>query len=422
MMEKGFIFKFSRVVIIIGVAVGIALVLIKLKPKAERRIRTDTGLLVEAVPVKAENVNMMIEAYGTVKPREALKLVAEVRGRIVRIDSVFKEGSFVNAGKTLIKIDPRTYRLEVERRKAQVSQADAELKKLQQEVRNIQTSIKIAKSEAVLTKAEFFRLKKLAGHNVVAQATLDKSEQQYLSSLDRVQSLENQLALTGPSREQLLAQRDLVRVQLKQAKIDLEKTGIVTPFDGWVQKKDVEIGQYVNIGESLGSIYRDGAYDIEVRLPVRDLKWLPNILKPQSIPEVTVLFDSQDSTRQWQGRLARIKAQMDERTRTLPVVVEIDQISDSNKDQPDFYLRPGLFVKVRIKGKEINRAFVLPRYMLHSDDVVYLVKNNHLRFRPVGVFRRFKESVFIDRGLTDGDMVVKTPISGATDGMRIRLR
>ena len=421
-MKKGFIFKLIRVVIIIGIAVGIALVLIRLKPKAERRVRADNGILVEAVPVKAEDVSMMIEAYGTVKPREALKLVAEVQGRIVKIDSVFKEGGFVHAGKTLIRIDPRTYRLEVERRKAQLGQTDAELKKLQQEVRNIQTSIKIAKSDTALAKAEFYRLKKLARNNVVAQTTLDKAEQQYLSSLERVQGLENQLALTGPSREQLLAQRNLVEVQLKQANIDLEKTGIVTPFDGWVQEKDVEIGQYVKIGESLGSIYRNGAYDIEVRLPVRDLKWLPNNLKPQSMPEVAVLFDSQDLNRQWQGRLARIKAQMDERTRTLPVVVEIDQISDANKDQPNFHLRPGMFVKVRIKGKEINRAFVLPRYMLHSDDVVYLAKSNHLRFRQVGVFRRFKESVFIDKGLTDGDMVIKTPISGAIDGMRIRLR
>lgn len=421
-MKKGFIFKFVRVLIVIGVACGIAIALVVLKPEAERRTRIDAGLLVEAMPVKAENVNMMIEAYGTVKPREALKLAAEVRGRIVKIDSSFKEGGFVYSGKTLIKIDPRTYRLEVQRWKVQISQTDAELKKLQQEIRNIQTSIQIAKSDAALAKAEFFRSKKLAGNNVVAQTTLDKAEQQYLSSLNRVQGLENQLALTGPSREQLQAQRSLLKVQLRQAEIDLEKTALTTPFDGWVQKKDVETGQYVNTGESLGSIYRDGAYDIEVRIPVRDLKWLPNIFKPQAMPAVEVLFDSQDRSQLWKGRLARIKAQMDERTRTLPVVIEIDEISTPHKNHPAFQMRPGMFVKVRIRGKEIDRAFVLPRYMVHADDVVYLVKDNHLLFRQVRVFRRFKESIFIDQGLTDGEMVIKTPISGATDGMRIRLR
>jgi multidrug resistance efflux pump len=114
----------------------------------------------------------------------------------------------------VIQIDPRTYELEVQRRDVQIKQAQAEIKRLEQEVLNLQARIKIAKSDVSLAKSEYFRLKKLIDRKVIAQSTLDKTEQQYLASLERLQALENQLALTGPQNEQLLAQRDMTKVML----------------------------------------------------------------------------------------------------------------------------------------------------------------------------------------------------------------
>ena len=195
------------------------------------------GRLVEVFAAKAEKVQMVIEAYGTVKPREELLLVAEVRGQIITTDPTFEEGNFITKGTRLIQIDPRTYDLEVQRRKVQIKQAQAEIKSLEQEVLNLQARIKIAKSDVVLAKNEYFRLKKLIDRKVIAQSTLDKTEQQYLASQERLQALENQLALTGPQKEQLVAQRDMAKVMFAEARLDLERSGIVAPFDGWVSKK-----------------------------------------------------------------------------------------------------------------------------------------------------------------------------------------
>ena len=38
---------------------------------------------------------MVVDTFGTVAPRESLKLVAQVRGQIVALDPAFKEGGFV---------------------------------------------------------------------------------------------------------------------------------------------------------------------------------------------------------------------------------------------------------------------------------------------------------------------------------------
>ena len=426
-MKKGFMFNSFRVVIVITAAIIIAVLLITLRPKAQRQVTVEKGRLVETMTVKAENINMTIEAYGTVKAREALKLVAEVRGRIVKIDSSFKEGNFVKKGTALIRIDPRTYRLEVERRRVQVSQAKAELMRLEQEVNNLKASTKIAKSDAALAQNEFNRLKKLINKNVIAQTTLDKAEQRYLSSLERLQGLENQMALTGPLKDQYEAQRNMAKVSLKQAKLDLERSTIVAPSDSWVLEKGIEKGQHVNAGQYLGSIYRDRALDIEVRIPVKDLKWFPPDMSPESMPKVKIILGSEDSSLSWKGRVARIKAQMDQRTRTLPVVVEVDEDNKTgknpgNRSMGSLFLRPGTFVTVIIKGRKVEKAFLLPRHVVHTGDVVYTVKDNKLKIQPVSIMRSFKESVFIDKGLKTGDLVIITPLSGAADGTLVRLK
>ena len=422
-MKKGFMFKSLRVVIVVSTAIIIAVLLITLRPRAQRQVVVEKGRLVETMTVKAENINMTIEAYGTVKAREALKLVAEVRGRIVKIDSSFKEGSLVRKGTALIKIDPRTYRLEVERRRVQVSQAKAELMRLEQEVNNLKAIIKIAKSDASLAQGEFTRLKKLINKNVIAQTTLDKAEQRYLSSLERLQGLENQMALTGPLKDQYEAQRNMAKVSLKQAKLDLERSTIVAHSDSWVLEKSIEEGQHVNTGQYLGSIYRDGALDIEVRIPIKELKWFSYDMSSESLPEVKIILGIEDSSFSWKGRVARIKAQMDERTRTLPVVIEIDDDKEAGKSSiRSVLLRPGSFVTVIIKGREIEKAFLLPRHVVHTGDVVYTVKDNKLKVQPVSIIRSFKESVFIDKGLETGDLVITTPLSGAADGMLVRLK
>ena len=112
-MKKGGLFKTIRVFVVILIALVFAVVLVVLRPKAERQVPVDKGLLVEVLPAKAENINMVVESFGTVAPRESLKLVAQVRGPIVDIDPAFKEGGFVQKNTRLIQIDPRTYRLEV---------------------------------------------------------------------------------------------------------------------------------------------------------------------------------------------------------------------------------------------------------------------------------------------------------------------
>ncbi|MGD2096200.1 MAG: efflux RND transporter periplasmic adaptor subunit [Desulfobacterales bacterium] len=421
-MKKGATFKTFRVLAVILAAILVAAVLVILRPKAERRVVEDKGRLVEVLAARSEKVQMVIEAYGTVKPREELLLVAEVRGQVVAMDPTFEEGNFFARGTRLIQIDPRTYELDVQRGRVQIKQAQAEIKRLEQEILNLQARIKIAKSDASLAKNEYFRLKKLIDRKVIAQSTLDKSEQQYLASLERLQALENQLALTGPQKEQLLAQRDMARVMYQTAKLDLDRSAIIAPFDGWVLTKTVEVGQHVTNGQSMGKIYSAGELEIEVRIPVKDLKWLPTDFDGDTRIEADVVFENQGAQMIWNGQVTRVKAAMDDKTRTLPVVIEVDALPDSGENNNALRLRPGMFVTARIKGKEVSQAFVLPRHVVYPGDRVYTVEGDQLKIKSVDILRAFKDSVIVSQGISDGERIIKTPLSDVTDGMLVRVK
>jgi RND family efflux transporter MFP subunit len=420
-MKKGTVFKIFRVLIVLIVSFAIMVMLVVMKPEAERQVPKQNGLLVEVMPVQAEQVNLYVEAYGTVRPCEALSLVAEVRGQVVDIDPLFEEGSFIPQETVMIQIDPRTYRLEVDRRRVQVKQAAAEIKRLNQEVINLKARLKIAQSDVALAKNEYQRLKKLIDKKVIAQSQLDKTEQAYLASQERLQSLKNQLALTRPMKEQLIAQREMAAVLLQEAELDLERTAIIAPFDGWVLEKSIEKGQHVNTGQYLGKIYNDGELEIEVRIPVKDFEWLPADMDRNSSSVADILFESGEIKFAWKGHVARIKAQLDEKTRTLPVIIETDTTMSKADSNGNFRLRPGMFVNVRIKGRKIDSAYVLPRHLVYPGNVVYLVEENQLIIRTVGIVRSYKDIVIINEGLSDGELIITSPISAATEGMPVRL-
>ena len=138
--------------------------------------------------------------------------------------------------------------------------------------------------------------------------------------------------------------------------------------------------------------------------------------------ETNIIFENQGTQMTWKGRVSRVKAQMDDKTRTLPVIIEVDAASNSGENRKAMRLRPGMFVTARIKGQEVSQVFVLPRYVVYPGDMIYTVEGNRLKIKTVDILRTFKDSVIVSQGLSDGERIIKTPLSDATDGMLVRVK
>ena len=91
-MKKGILFKCLRSIVVLVAALMVAAFLLNLASEPARGKREQTIPLVQVIEAQPQTQTMTVEAFGTVEPRETLKLTAEVPGRVVFIHPDFKEG------------------------------------------------------------------------------------------------------------------------------------------------------------------------------------------------------------------------------------------------------------------------------------------------------------------------------------------
>lgn len=416
--------KVLRIVFVLIVSLAVALIFVKTRPRPKQKIVENLGPLVEVVEVRKASLPMIIEAYGTVRSGENLSLTAEVSGKIVKTAPGLEEGAYFSKGAFLMRIDPRNYRLNVELLQSEASALEAELGRLAQERRNLQATLKIAKEDLDLVKAEYDRTLSLGTRKVVSQKELDQGRQKWLLSSQRAQEIKNSLALIKPRMDVLKAQRQSIKVRLKEADLALKRTEIRTPFVCRIADKLVETGQYVKVGSVLANIYNVGLMEVEVRIPPRDLRWLeigpsgrPDRLKNPQV-RARVMYDSSGENLVWDGLVSRVKGRMEENTRTLPIVVEVR----NSHPGPGHPILPGMFVKVKIIGQKMHDLFLLPAGAVREGGAVYVVRNGKIEVKSVKILRRVGNQVYVTGGLSDGDQVITLFPGTALEGMKVRVR
>ncbi|HRF89737.1 MAG TPA: hypothetical protein PLF65_02940 [Desulfobacter postgatei] len=168
-------------------------------------------------------------------------------------------------------------------------------------------------------------------------------------------------------------------------------------------------------------MYEKDALDVDIRVHLEELQWLGSVFENGGRPQVIITIANLEGGRSplWPGHVVRIKAAIDEKTRTMPMTVEIGSLDVKD---PLLLLRPGVFVKCRVKGEQKENVFKIPRTLMRSPDTLYLAKANHLVIKKVKVIRRFEDDVYITEGLTPGDLIIESPLPGALDGMAITVK
>nr|WP_321403708.1 efflux RND transporter periplasmic adaptor subunit [uncultured Desulfobacter sp.] len=415
------LYRVMRLAVVLLLAAGVALWLFFSREKPQKKAMVRIPPTVLCVPAVSGSSDMTVEAFGTVTPRNSVKLAMEIAGRIDYIHPDFREGASVHSGDVLLRIDQRTLVLNEKNARVQVDQARADMALLKQETVNLKADEALARSNLELAFKELERIRALAKNQFASKTTLDKAEQQYLTAKNQLQNITNAQELV-PSRmavkKSVLAS---AQAALATASLMLEKSEIKSEFDGFVMTKQVQVGEYVNPGQVLGVIYEKDALDVDIRIPLEELQWLGSVFENGGRPQVRLTIANMEGGRspEWPGQVARIKAAVDEKTRTMPMTVEIGTLDVKD---PLLLLRPGVFVKCRVKGEQKENVFKVPRTLMRSPDTLYLARADHLVIQKVSVIRRFENDVYIAGGLAPGDLIIESPLPGAVDGMPVTVK
>ncbi len=121
---------------------------------------TPTPPTVLCVPAISGSSDMTVEAFGTVEPRNSVKLTMEIAGRIDYIHPDFREGAQINNGESLLRIDQRTLVLNEKSARVQVDQARADIRLLKQDTENLKADAELARSNMRLASKELERIRR----------------------------------------------------------------------------------------------------------------------------------------------------------------------------------------------------------------------------------------------------------------------
>src|SRR4030065_1216269 len=267
------------------------------------------------------DVHAVVSATGTVNAVTTVLVGTQVSGTIKQLFVDYN--SPVKKGQLLAAIDPATFEAQVQQARANLLMAEANLEKT-----------KVSVNDA---KTNFEKNKILFARNFISKSELDNSETTYFSALAQVKASEAQVAYA--------------RAALNYAQTNLKYTKIISPVNGTVISRNIDVGQTVAASfqrPTLVSI----AYDLtkmQVNTSVdeadigRIKTGQPVDFSVDAYPEIT-----------FHGKVSEF--------RNSPIIVQNVVTYDViiKVDNPELKLKPGMTANVSIEVANKKGALLIP--------------------------------------------------------------
>jgi membrane fusion protein (multidrug efflux system) len=318
--------------------------------KAKKGPETPPASPVELTAVRRGAITTYLLGTAALEPRYSATLLAERAGRVTEL--LVEEGAWVRRGQVLARLDDRDARLAVQRTElaADAAARDAE-----------------------------------RGRQMREQGFLSQRE---------VESLE--------------VRRRETWVALEQARLDLARTEITSPFAGRVVARSVNLGETATVGRECFRVVDFDPVLARVHFAERDLG------RVRAGQRAWILSDSGPAGGV-AGRVTLVNPVVDEAHGTFKVTVEATNAGG--------VLRPGAFARVRIESERVADALLMPRRGLLEEDgeqFVFVARGDSAVRVPVRIGAAAHDTVQVVAGLVAGDRVVTLGQGGLRPGARIR--
>ena len=320
------------------------------KPEPAKSVAPNVSVI-NAVP---STYQTYVSGHGEAKAHWALSLKAQVKGEITDMSEQFATGNVVKKGQVLAQIDNTEYLQAVASAKATLADAKLAL----QEEQDLGNQAKREWQRSGVTQAPSSPLVFRTLQLEAAQATADNAQ-----------------------------------YALQTAQRDEKNTHISAPFDAVILSRDIDLGTYVSIGDTLATL--NSTDKVEISVPLSLSQW-QNLASDKS---GEVILSDVTTQNQWQGYIARFEQHLDDSSRQRTVVVALDKPFEQATP-----LLPGTFLAVQIVGKTLNNVIKLPASAVSQDGLIWYVneQNTLVSVKAQKLFER-------------GDYVYISPIEGHTN-------
>jgi RND family efflux transporter MFP subunit len=290
-----------------------------------------------AATVTAEAIrqgSFAVEAQfvGVLEATSAADLFARTSGQIVEVSA--DSGDRVRAGQLLARIEPDEAEKAVEQARAALRIAEATLSQRE-------ANLEIARATAERTEA-------LYDQDLVSQQDQDAARADLVGARAQLELAE--------------AQIEQAKANLSAARLDLEKTRVIAPFDGYVGKRYLDLGDLASTNRPVFSVVDLSTIETTISITEKDAS---HITRGQPATVRTEAFPG----RVFEGQVARIASVFDPDTNTTEAEVEVAN--------PEALLKPGMFADVAVTYRTEPTALLVPSSAVietETEQYVYMVE------------------------------------------------
>ena len=290
---------------------------------------------------KNQSWQPVLNSVGTLRSVNGVDVSTDLAGIVSEI--AFESGATVKKGTLLVKLDTKQ-----EQAQLQAAEAKRELSRLN-----------LARQKDLLTK------------KATSQSEYDAAAAQ--------------------------ARQDDAAVE--QAKALVARKTIVAPFDGVLGIRQVNLGQYLNVGNPIAALQSLDPIYVEFQMPQQCLDQI-------AIGKKIHLKASGASAEQFEGDITAINSKVDEATRNFQV--------EATVANPDHKLRAGMFAEVQVLLPEQSGVIAIPsssvNYAPYGDSVYLVTDGKTLDNKPA----KIAVQQFVKLGPTRGDQV--SVLTGLKEG------
>jgi RND family efflux transporter MFP subunit len=319
--------------------------------------------LVTATTAHKTTIEITESAVGSLEGLVNPTIAAEVAARVIKVH--VSPGERVKKGQLIATLDSTEFHLQRNEAQAEVARIEALL--------NNQTKI-VERSQALVNK------------NFISQNAVDTD----------------------------IAQQNVLKEQLAGAKARVasinnmgSKTAIYSPTDGVVEKKIVDTGEFVKIGDPILQVVSNQKLRAHIPFPER----LTNQLKPG----MTVRLSTPTSDKTLETEIRELKLMISESNRSVDIITDIHNETD---------WQPGASVTgTVILGKKVDALMVPEQSVVlrPAGEVVYCIKNDIAHQAIVKTGAHQNGMIEILDGIQESDVIVVDGAGFLTDQANIKI-
>jgi membrane fusion protein (multidrug efflux system) len=257
-----------------------------------------------------------------------------------------------------------------------------------------------AAAELQQAKQSFDRAAELYKRQLVSKQVLDDADAAY-----RTKQAAHESAMQNAKnlRADIAASVALAKLADRQ----LRDTSIRAPFNGYVEKRLVSLGQLVDVQTPVMSVVRVDPLKVTAEIPEALAPWV-------KVAQPVTLFVDAYPDKPFTATVSRISPSVTTQTRSFPFEALVPN--------PENLLKPGSFARVHLESSRVDQVRTVPfasiqyRYGVNR---VFLVQGGQLAAREVKLGEREGDRVEILSGIEAGNEVAITDVDQLADGQRV---